>query len=475
MLAAPAAWAADLPPLPADADEALKAAHADVQRFPQDYGAWVALARAAGDAHPDLAIAAWTEAEALSGGNIETTANQVMPRLSVGDVAGAQDAAARAAALDPTRADLKLLRAEALRHAEGKGSLYRAAIRAHGPTQEAYALDPASPEVWCGLGWSRLRLGNTVGARKAFDEAAALGGDCGGSATEAAGLVHRLYASTWASGLRYPTLTGLGVGVSGGVHAGATLADLASLGATVRGTRIATPPGAGPVRQKELWASASVHHAGAGAQAMVGRLSLSSSAFSGPPGAFGPGAQISSEVIEETATVVGGRLWGSWWASVGLEGARSVYDDGAGWQAALSASLPVLEPLTLGARAQLTAFTDAEDITEGLVATGESGQPLLSGAVSGAWHQARWGVSAEARFGPEIRPVRFDDAYVWNLSQRLVGGGGVTLSLRPKDALSLSAGYQLNLIRTPLDAPTVDIESQHTLTLGIAGQWEIRR
>lgn len=468
--------------------EEVRLAQEDVSRWPSDYSAWVRLARAAEADHPELAVEAWREAEAINpnGRNLETAAGQVVPQLAVGNRGAARRAASDAVNFAPQLPGLHLLRATARAEVgawvpEWFGDLraqpsLRAAIRVAPAAGTRGARTPSDDAAWCAMGWGRLRLADSIGARRAFARVSDEATTCGGNAFAQPENTMSAYFST--TGIAYQNADNTG-GLSFSAGADALVGRVLILGLSGRALWVGqsqtqtvplppgetgapgSPPASGGVSsQQEVWGRIGLTHRGHGVQAVVG-------------GAF-------SQVRGQAATnkfMVGGTAWASWFVTPRIEAAFSRYADGSALQGALGVRVPLVRHLSLDGGAQMTRFASVEDVDlpEGVPSAEVSDQPMFSGFGSLRLEAPKFQLSAGGRLGPEFRPIRLQDPTLWNLTRTITASGFVRGAVAPALFLShepvsnpiwLYAGYEVMRL-APSD--TEGTSHLHLATIGISG------
>ncbi|MCB9793137.1 MAG: hypothetical protein H6741_10465 [Alphaproteobacteria bacterium] len=440
------------PSIPMEESPALQAAKAEVQAYPKDYGAWVRLARAAEPFDAALAVEAWVQAEALSGGNLESSAGQVMPRLVMGDVAGAQAASLRALEYGPEDPGVWSLRAEALRHPSGLGGSSRAAWRAHAAARTAMALAPEDPLALCAIGWSHVRLGDRASAHAAFTQA----GDapCAEAGLAASSLDPRLRERVWGTVLIYPDALGGGAGAGLTGHVGLRLQDRYDLAATPRLTYISQSG-----LQAELWLSGALVRGGSGVRAVLAGVKAPANTELPPPL---PG--LPPPPSRANGAVLGLQAWGTRWATLKLDASALLFGDGTGWQSGLRVSVPLSDPLSLELGGALSAFSEALS-PEGIVPEDWAGEgPAPSGEATLRWSQGDWGATLHGRLGTRYRPTSLDLDNTWNLSAATTATLGAAASWTHASGRRFSLGYDALSLH---DADTDESSWLHVLSFGV--------
>jgi len=423
--------------------------------WPQDYAAAVGWARAAVTAErPEDALRAWDRAMALSGGNLEVLLGRSATLLELDRVVEARLDARGATALAPDLPASWNGRAWAQRHTPGLASGAWGLLDAETSYRRALRLDPDDATAGCGLAWTRLALGDRVGAEQAFrlrfeadpaDDCAARGAAesrpriTGGGALVVAGVVrdgHPLYAGG-------PSLL---------VQGGLEIADLAFVQVTGRflwllPSREAAggPPGspqslngAAPYDQQEIWLRAGADHRGSGGQVLVGIFNASTA--------------------DAAFATVGGQGWLTWGATLRGEGSFARYADGDTVMGGLGVRVPVTSFLSLDGGLRLSSWLPAEGDDEG---------PLVAGQASALLELGRLGLEVGGRFGTEVRPLRFADPTLWNTTERYGGGLFVDGSIELHENIGLTLGYEL-LRMQPVDGS--DDRHTHVFSLGVFGR-----
>lgn len=398
--------------------DALTAAREEAARFPDDYGtqvAWAEAAMAAADA--DQALQAWRAAQQLAGPTYEVCAGHVKAVALSGRHEDARREAASLTAAFPDVASAWTLRAD-LAWTGSWTAL--AALQADPWRVRAAELQPDATTT-CAAATNALLLGDRIAARaRATDLSAcpALHADLqdrwsGWGALWAVGLGQTGTADT------ARTFVG---GVAGVAQVGVTWDDLLSLDATVRSVQWSINPDLtdGWTLQQEGWLRLTAAHHGAGASVIAGGV--------WPAG---------TTTYTAPAWSVGGRAWGTAWATALVEGAYTSYSDGDAWQFGGGVSLPVLARLRVDPGLQYTRFTP------------DTGTAIdeWSGTLGLSWTDERWKVAAVGRFGAEIRPIRLAEPSVWNLTQGLGSSFDLQGSVRLRPGLWLQAGYGLAVLK----------------------------
>lgn len=410
----------------AQADDPIPSLRATAEAYPEDVAAAEAWARAAAEADDaDEALAAWTEVAARTDDAPYTVAPRVVWAVAAGRHALARSIAAQARAADPADPEAWKLTAWAWRFdplATGVGTrLARAAYR------QALALDPDDDDAALGLGLTRLADGDVLGARQVLPRV----GD-----PPTAPRVWTLWGGLRGVGYVYgPDATYAG---GGGVTArvGATFDHLVHLDATVRTLHLTDPTGTeDDLSQQDVFVRAGVHHDGHGAEVMTG-LHVQDGAV-GEDG--GPGGYS-----------VAGRAWGTWHATLEAGAWVSVLGDGLGWGVNPRLHVPVTRWVRL---------------TGGLVATGRTAPPgaptppptAVAGHAGLSVFAGPVEVSAAGHWGPQIRPIRFDEPVVWTIVSALTASATGRVAWQIDDHWRVDAGYAWVRSTLPLESTSTDL------------------
>jgi hypothetical protein len=402
------------------ADGHLEQAQAALAQWPNDYGAAVDYARAAFAAGDTASsVAAWQRAQDLSGGNLEVALGSVAPLVAQDQPQAAVRAAREAvvAAPDLSAAHRALGWARYNQRAlPGLGTAlaapaYRAATR----------LDPHDAVSWCGLGWSRRGLGNTLSGATALQRARALDPS---SCTQPSGPSWRTSAAVSGSLVDYSGHPWRGQGSGAEVQAHGRVGQLAFADLAARRVMVR---GLGNLVQDEFWLRAGGGHAGAGAAVLVGVLDARG-------------------FVTDRATTLGGSAWATWWATLTLSGSTTGYLDARQTQGDGSLRLPLTTALSVAGGLCATALTSTEEDPD-------IGPPGLSGWGAATLSHQEWvSLTAGARGGREIRPVRAQTLGIWNTSEPLAGSLFARLDAHPTPALTLSSAFEAAWLERP-DAP----------------------
>ena len=437
----------------------VKALLAEVSAFPQDYGAHARLAAAATDAgDPALALAAWQVAEALSDGNIESTAAQVPLWLQLGEGPRARSSARDAIAADPSSAIGPLWLAVAWNTDAGPWAPAVGFGKAKTAATHAVSLDPASSSARCALAYARWGLGDERGARRAFADAYANDDRSPTSCrAEVPDATAPLIASTYVSGVAHkqyrpgatmgpgpgPTLDWRGGGVLIADVEGGYNEDL-SFGATAKLAWVAPriPDANGKLMQQdELW----------------GRVI----ATSGGTGALGTAALIYGGNQTSPGLVAGARGWATKIATLRADVALSRMSDANTTQAGLGLRLPALPWLDLDGGVAWSSQT-VSTASAGATPQMQVGTTTGHGSTGEVrFHQGTTSLSVGGTLGTQLRPIHLDSSTFWNLEEPVIGSGHVQLSLQPKGwDTSLFAGYEVLHLES-------DVAWTHALTIGV--------
>jgi hypothetical protein len=362
---------------------------AEAERWPQDYAAQVAGARAATE--PERALALWTRAHALSGGDATTFTALVDAALARGDLAEARRLAREAVDAHGLEPWPHLLRARALAAVNGPPS-WRARV-ARRAVRHAVAVAPEDPSARCALAWNTAWLGPSDAPVAELDPT------CDPNAQLDAAPRWRASASATAAPILWTDekpRAGLALG------ARAAWDERAWVGLTARGIA-AGEAGA----QQELWVDAGGVDGSVG-----GRLLVGATRFDGGPG----------------PVAVAGQAWASA-GRLSLDGAvaRTAYEDGEAWQAEASARWLLSSRWRASAGAQLTTH---------------GGEPGLAPVLGLTLAEARWGVDLTVRAGRELRPLRIDAPVLWNLATPIDGSASLSARWVASPALTLGASVE---------------------------------
>ena len=399
------------------------------ETYPDDYATAMSLAQAAyteGDFA--LALTAWDAAKSTSNGNLESRLGRVMTLLALGRVAEArQESAAATASGHP---DAWLTHAWALRQPNG----FEAPVYPLLSAEAAYSRALDAPNAACGRAFTRVELGDTLGTRRTFarllednpSDPCALassapsvrfGGGLTGSAT--------LYQD-------HPT------NVAGGAVEGNSWVDVADLlfvgvsgrflGIGYEDTTIE------PYEQGEFWLRLGARHRGVGGQLLV--------------------AAVGRSTADTAAPVVAGQVWATFGPTVRLEGSWSEWTDFEAAMFGLGVRVPVLSFLSFDAALNLSSRSTSDDV-----------HPSGSGSVIFDWDPIRLQIGA--RGGTEVRPVRFDEASVWNTTENLAASAFLDGTVQLNPHLGLTFGYEVARLE-PTDGS--DARHTHVLTFGVTAE-----
>jgi hypothetical protein len=467
-------------------DPARVAAQAEAQleaeTYPQDYAAQVAWARASQAAgQPSVALAAWATAAMLSGGNLETTLGPIPALVALGHFDQARAASDAGLALAPELAGAWMLDGWATRYRPWMPSF--ALHRARRSYRRATELSPENAAAWCGLGWTRLGLGDVRGSKAALETALAHG-DSEACATQGLAALPARWTvdatlvgggSDWVSHPWRDSGTGYTAQVAGAYD------SMFGLDVTVRKlhinevpttedldaedddggdgtdeeptgegsppppadeplapdpTELDAAPAGGDLDQVELWVRAHGGHAGFGAQAVFGSLTTSGRADSG-------------------LRVLGGRAWATHGVTWTAEFATTAYEDGAE-QSQFGAGfwLPVWQDLRVEGGA-LYSQVGGELPDESLGGSGVAGWAAV------AWQGPERPLSARvvSHFGTERRPVRLDEPSVWNVDDTLRLSTQLVMGWAPVSWFSVMGGAEWAQFDT-FFPPDVDPEAE---------------
>jgi hypothetical protein len=380
--------------------------------YPDDYGAQVAWAQAAAaEGAWAEALAGWEAAWALAGGTLEAGVGRVVALEALGRDREAAQVARRLTVTFPEAASAWTVRASAAR---GPSAL--ADTVAEPWLARAESLDPTDVPR-CDLARLRLRLG----------------GDAWGPGAAGCEGVLRDAWDVWGAAF----LVGMGRsgddvidgGAAGLAQVGASWRDRLWFDASWRSLGWHTTTDVGWVEQHEAWLRVGGGLRGAGATLIGGGL--------WPGGA---------STYTSPTWVIGGKAWGTAWATVSLEGAYSVHPDGTGWQLGGDVSVPVTDRLRVSAGLQHTAL-DAG-----------TSSASWSGRASVGWEARTWDLAATGRWGLEDRPVRLDEPSAWNFTAPMGGSGDVSLGVQVAPRLRLRFGYEVaRLVPDGADASVVQV------------------
>ncbi|MBT3219673.1 MAG: hypothetical protein HN348_11325 [Proteobacteria bacterium] len=413
--------------VPDNVDADVAAALEEARSFPEDYVTMVHLAYSAeASGYGELVVEAWARAEEISGGNLETSAGQVMPLLSLGMKKEARQAAAHAALLAPDSAYVHLLSAEALRHMKPtalSAELSRSSI------DRALTLEPDNQLGHCAKGWNRWNLGDAIGARRAMEGANV---ECP-ALPEPAG---ELTGGIWASGrLRTSSSSsssGLQPGGSLVADASYTFQEMLTLGATGRTLSIMSLGSS--IAQHEVWGRAQFAWHGHGIKAVAAGVFIPSN---------------------DTGWVVGASAWGTWWATLRGEFVRTKLAEGSGWQGGAALRLPISDVFHFDTGVRYTGFEPAEDSElDRESVSGWTGHGSLIVRLNKGW------LKVGGRYGLEANPVRLDEPTLWNLDYPIAASAFVKMRHQIIPSLFFDAGYEWLYLDS-------DVHSIHTLTIGI--------
>ncbi len=401
------------------------------EAFPDDYATAVALAKGAyAEGRFELSLEAWDAARDISDGNLETRLGRVMTLLALDRVAEAR--LESAAAVASTHDDSAwLTHAWAMRQAMG----FEAPVYSLLGAESAYGRAIDAPDAACGRAFTRVELGDSLGSRATFvrlleanpSDACALagasrptirfGGGVAGSAT--------LYQD-------HPS------NVAGGaleLHGWIDVADFAFFGVSGRYLGIASEDtSAEPYEQGELWLRAGLRHRGIGGQLLV--------------------AVVDRNTTDVAAPVIAGQVWASFGPTVRLEGSWSEWTDGEAAMFGVGIRVPVLSFLSFDAALNLSS-----------ISTDDAVNPSGSGAVIFDWD--RFSLKVGGRGGTEVRPVRFDEASVWNTTEYLGASAFLDGTLKLNDHFGLTFGYEVARLE-PSDGS--DARHTHVLTFGVTAE-----
>ena len=189
-----------------------------------------------------------------------------------------------------------------------------------------------------------------------------------------------------------------------------------------------------PYEQGELWLRAGLRHRGFGGQLLVGVIDRSTA--------------------DTPAPVIAGQVWATFGPTVRLEGSWSEWTDGEASMFGAGIRVPVLSFLSFDAALNLSSFSDSDDV-----------HPSGSGAVIFDWDPVR--LKLGARGGTEVRPVRFDEASVWNTTEYLGASAFLDGTIHLNDNFGLTFGYEVARLE-PTDGS--DARHTHVLTFGVTAE-----
>lgn len=435
------------------------------REYPDDYATAAALGRAAvevGDG--ELALEAWRRAVELSGGNFESAMGRVLALTAAGRHSDARLAADALVEAHPDNPAAWSTRAWAWRWEPTLPQ--RSALKALRSYEEALQRG-ASGDVYCGLGYTRRALGDTLGARAAFIEADS---SCGRGGLARTPRGWRAWGSVSGGLTGYTNHLWRESGNHAGAQVGARWAD--TVGADISARRVTAngslpdpdgivegEPGPPPVveatvGQTELWARAGGRGSTFGADVLVGLASID-------------GDESGS------ARAVGGRAWKQVSpVTLGLSGISTTYDDGDQLQLGIDVELPIQPSSALMAgldHTRLTGSATYED-SSGEATTVDLSDRGMSGWVAGRY----WFVEPDltltggGRVGREVRPVRLAAPSMWNLDESLLRSAFVDIGWRIDDRFTLFGGVE----RVRLDDPLPDealSPGESTLATGYLG------
>ncbi|HCH64362.1 MAG: hypothetical protein CL927_12350 [Deltaproteobacteria bacterium] len=433
----------------AGASEDLQQAFA---RWPEDYATAAALGAAAlADHDGTWAVRAWTRAAALSNGNLESRVGLVRAYT----LAGAHgEATSRAHDLveayphTPTalatlgwaqRWQPRLPQRSAIHAARS----YEAALQLGGT--DAYH---------CGVGWSRVQLGDRMGAHHAFAKTSARCGREGTAATQPAwstwgttvGGVTRFVEHPWRTRSTHMGLqAGLQRSSQVGVDITARRVGLQGVEARTRSTPAGSSATPIRARQDEIWLGGRTRARRVGVDARLGW------------------ARTVGD-IDATALVMGGRGWAQLSpVTLGITGFSGAYSDGSHRQMGLDVDLPVTLDWAVSSGVQHTRF---------VAASGPSGaQTGTMGWVGARWlpRTHPWSAEAAVRIGREVRPVRLASTAVWNFEEPLLTSGMLSAGRLLGARCTGFAGVEVGALAVPEQAPPDGSLAAHTVVAGHMG------
>ncbi len=422
---------------------AVAAALADLEAWPEDYGAARRLAEVATNWGAwTMAIRGWTRAEELSGASYETAMGKVVPLLELGRFAEARNSAREATVLAPESGDAWRLLAWSRRQTKAWQTGTYARLGAASAYRTALRVDPGEASAACGLAWTMLGWGDRMGASARFE--ALLAEDakdaCALSGLEPTAPRWRAGGGFWLSGYAYSQSTNT-AGISGLIQGWVSFADLVSL--EVTGRVLAIQAGTGTTKvtgtQGEVWARLGVSHAGHGGELLVGFLDRSSR--------------------DVTETVVGGRAWATIGATIRAEGAISTFDTGRAALIGAGIRVPVFSLLSLDAGVQFTRwFPSDDDATD--VGAMLQGSVLIE-PIDGL------NIELTGRGGVGWSSIRFDQPAIWNLEERQLGSASLKVSGRLNPWLTLQGGYEAVALGAKTTESSVETSWTHVFTIGV--------
>ena len=128
--------------------------------------------------------------------------------------------------------------------------------------------------------------------------------------------------------------------------------------------------------------------------------------------------------------------------------------------------VPVLSFLRIDARVRLSSWhpTTPTDLPPGAPVSPADEGPFANLQASALLSLGPLDLEVGGRYGPEVRPIRFDEPTAWNLVDRPTAGVFASGRIAFSDNLGLTFGYEALRLRPPDDT-----ESYHThvLTLGV--------
>ena len=153
--------------------------------------------------------------------------------------------------------------------------------------------------------------------------------------------------------------------------------------------------------------------------------------------------------------LVGGTAWGTWWATLRGEFARTNLANGSGWQGGTGIRLPVLDFLHLDGGVRYTGFEPNEDNeTPRPAVSGWTGYGSVIVLLKKGW------LTAGARYGLEANPVRLEEPTLWNLDYPITASAFVKMRHQLMPSLFLDLGYEWMYLDS-------EVDSIHCLTIGI--------
>ncbi|GEM_PF-2486198 len=412
------------PALAEDAVDPVEAARAESDRYPQDYAAALRLAAAATDAGDhEAALLGWDRAVAVSGGNPDAHRGRVFTLLALG-----RGEEARAASLQllekDGRAGSWITRGWALRNATGLAPAPWYLVASEAAYRRAAATGDRTGR--CGLAWTRLLLGDRIGARLAFGELVEedLGDTCAVDGGAAAAPRVR-FGGAW--NVTGSFTTGDSATSPGGFSvlgtAWGTIDDLVTF--RVAGRGIASDPAGDDYRQWELWGGATVAQRGFGAEFL--------------------GAVLGSNDREDRRFVIGGRAWATFGVTGVFEASRGIWTDENVTNLGGLVKVPTTSFLTLnfGGSASWSDRPPPPVYGDGppplfVLPSFRIGADLTSGPGDKGVD-----VTLDARLGREHRPIRFDDPTAWNVLGDLVGSLDIDARVRLPSGGGLLLGYEV--------------------------------